>query len=278
MMTHPTNWIKRHSHILYFVLTYMISWSFMIPVALKAQGLVSWPVPYALYYFASFGPMSAALIVTAITEGGNGIRVLLGRLLNWRVEFKYFAFAVLAPTGLFALALLVNRILTGAWSDLRLLGEVDYLPYLSPLGVLGVWLLTYGLGEETGWRGFALPHLQRNRSAASATLILALVWACWHLPAFFFRDTYVDMGVLGFPFFAFMMLFSTMVFTWLYNSTNGSLLIVVLFHAVFNWFSVSEAGGQFAASIMSAPLILWALFVPRRYGLDNVAPVAKQVI
>src|SRR5512134_2696927 len=198
-------WFKQHSLVLYFILTYTISWSFMIPVALSVQGVVSWYVPSSLYYLASFGPMSAALILTAITDGSKGIRQLLGRLLIWRVSFIYYAFAVLLPVVLFIFAYLVNGFVTGEWTDLSLLGEVDYLPYLTPLGVLGVWLLTYGLGEETGWRGFALPHLQRNRSAASATLILALLWACWHLPAFFFRDTYVDMGVLGFPFFAFMM-------------------------------------------------------------------------
>jgi membrane protease YdiL (CAAX protease family) len=207
-----------------------------------------------------------------------GIRRLLGRLLKWRVGFGYFAFAVLAPIGLFALAVLANRLITGAWSDLRLLGEVDYLPYLSPLGVLGLWLLTYGLGEETGWRGFALPHLQRSRSAASATVILAVMWAGWHLPAFFFRDTYTELGILGFPVFAFSILFTTMVFTWLYNGTGGSLLLVVLFHAVFNWLAVSEAGGQLAAPIMSVPIIVWALIIPRRYGLQNAAPVERQMM
>jgi len=198
-------------------------------------------------------------------------------LLKWRVGFKYFAFAVLGPIGLFALAVLVNRVITGAWSDLHLLGEADYLPYLTPIGTLGLWLLTYSLGEETGWRGFALPNLQRDRSAASATVILAILWAGWHIPAFFFRDTYTDMGIFGFPVFAISILFTTMVFTWLYNSTDGSLLLVVLFHAVFNWLSVSEAGGQFVAPLMSVPIILWALFVPRRYGLENVAPIKKQV-
>jgi membrane protease YdiL (CAAX protease family) len=133
------------------------------------------------------------------------------------------------------------------------------------------------VGEETGWRGFALPHLQRYRQAASATLILAILWACWHLPAFFFRDTYTEMGIIGFPLFAFSMLFTTMVFTWLYNSTRGSLLIVVLFHAISNWLSVSEAGGQFAAILMSAPIILWGLIIPRRYGLENAAPIKKQI-
>ena len=168
-------------------------------------------------------------------------------------------------------------IVTSTGSDLGLPGKADYLPYLGPLGVLGLWLFTYGLGEETGWRGFALPHLQKNRSATSATLILAMLWATWHLPAFFFCDTYVELGIFGFPMFAFMMIFSTMVFTWLYNSTRGSVFIVIVFHAVFNWFSVSEAGGQFAPSIMSAPIVLWALYVVRRYGPENAAPEAKQV-
>jgi len=161
-------------------------------------------------------------------------------------------------------------------ADLGLLGAADYLPPLSPLGVLGLWFLTYGFGEETGWRGFALPHLQKNRSAANATLILALLWAFWHFPAFFFRDTYVDLGVLGFPMFAFMMIFTTMVFTWLYNSTSGSVWIVIVFHAFFNWLSVSEAGGQFVAPIMSVPVVLWAFFIPRRYGMENCSPLTKQ--
>jgi uncharacterized protein len=270
-------WIKNHSLPLFFVLTYAISWSFMIPVALSVQGLLSWHVPPALYYLASFGPLCAAIILTSVTEGGKGLRQLLGRLLKWRVEFKYYAFAVLAPIGLFALAILLNWLILGVSPDLRLLGQADYLPYLSPLGVILLWLLTYGLGEETGWRGYALPHLQRNRSAASATLILAVLWAGWHLPAFFFRDTYIGLGILGFPLFAVSILFTTMVFTWLYNSTAGSLLLVVLFHALFNWLSVSEAGGQLAAPLMTIPIIIWALIIPRRYGLENLAPINKQV-
>ncbi len=277
MTSSTTLWFKRHAIVLYFILTYAISWAFMIPVALSARGLVSWQIPKSLYYFASFGPLCAALILTALTEGSPGIRQLLSRLCKWRVSFGYYAFAVLFPIGLFVLAVLANRIISGEWADLRLLGDIDYLPYLAPLGVLGVWLVTYGLGEETGWRGYALPHLQRNRSASSATLILAVLWACWHLPAFFFRDTYIEMGILAFPLFVIQMLFTAMVFTWLYNSTGGSLLLVVLFHAAFNWLAVSEAGGPYAPIIMTVPIILLALFIPRRYGLENCAPVKKQI-
>jgi hypothetical protein len=80
------------------------------------------------------------------------------------------------------------------------------------------------------------------------------------MPAMFFRDTYLEMGYLAFPLTAFTILFSAKVFTWPYISTGGSLLLVVLFHAFFNLHSVSEAGGQFVAPLMSFPVILLALY------------------
>ena len=268
--------IRRHAILSYFVLAYAISWAIEIPIALSVQGLIALRVPLWIHYFASFGPMGAALIVTAITQGGAGVRGLLGRITKWRVPWQYYVFAVAIPLLLFAAAALLNGVITGAWSQLTLLGQPDYLPYLGPLGVLGLWLLTYGLGEETGWRGFALPRLQARRSAATATLILALLWAGWHLPAFFYRDTYIAMGAIGFPLFAFSLLFAAMVFTWLYNSTGGSVLLVILFHGFFNWLSVSDAGGAFAPMIMTIPVIVWALLIPRLYGMENASPVKKQ--
>jgi len=229
------------------------------------------------HYLGAFGPILAAFIVTVLTEGLAGMRSLVSRWFKWRVDFRYYAFAVLAPIAFFTLAVLINRVASGAWSDLSLLGEADYLPYLGPLGALLLWFLTYGLGEETGWRGYALPHLQRKYSAASATLILAILWAFWHVPAFFYRDTYVQMGLLGFPMFLVSLVFATTVFTWLYNSTGGSLLLVILFHAFFNWFSVSEAGGSSVGIIMSVPIIFWALYVVRHFGPENIAPIHRQV-
>jgi membrane protease YdiL (CAAX protease family) len=229
-----------------------------------------------IHYLRALGPMIAALMVAALTERTAGTRALLSRWFKWRVEVRYYAFAVLAPAALFALAVLINRVATGIWSDLSLLGEADYLPYLGPLGALLLWFLTYGLGEETGWRGYALPHLQRKHSATTATLILAIVWAFWHIPAFFYRDTYIQMGLLGFPMFLVSITFATMVFTWLYNSTGGSLLLVILFHAFFNWLSVSEAGGASVGIVMSVPVILWAIFVVRRYGPENASPIHRQ--
>jgi membrane protease YdiL (CAAX protease family) len=269
--------IKQNSLVAYFVIAYAISWAFMLPLALSAQGLIQKQFPYALYYLASTGPALSALIVTAFAEGRAGLRKLLGHLVKWRVGVGYYIFAVLVPVALFGIALVINYIFTGVWTDLGLLGQADYLPYLGIPGVLGVWFLTYGMGEEIGWRGFALPRLQRDRPAANAALLLGIIWACWHLPAFFFRDTYIEMGPLGFPMFVVSIVFASVVFAWLYNSTGGSLLLVILFHVFFNWLSVSEAGGDYVAILMSAPMVAWALCMVRRYLPENIAPVQRQV-
>jgi uncharacterized protein len=272
-----SNWMKRHSIISYFIIAYAVSWSFEIPLALVHQGIIAAQIPLWFHYLACLGPLSAALIMTYLTAGRSGLRNLFLRIFKWRVEFRYYAFVILVPAGLFAVACLLTRLTAGSWPNLALLGEVDYLPYLTPLGALGLWLITFGLGEETGWRGFALPHLQKTRSATVSTLILGILWACWHLPMFFYRDTYIQMGIIGFPMFALSILCAAMIFTWLYNSTGGSIWIGVIFHAVFNWMTANEAGGQFAPIILSVAVVLWALYIPRRFGMQNAAPSAKQV-
>ena len=273
-----SSWIKKNALLVYFVLAFAISWVFMIPVALSAQGLLEQPIPYTLYYLAPMGPMISAIIISAVTEGREGLRHQLRGLTKWRVGFKYAAFSVLAPVALFTLAVFLEWVLSGGWPEWDLLGRVDYLPHLGIPGVFGLWFLTFGLGEEMGWRGFALPRLQRGRTALSATLILGLLWGLWHLPAFFFRNTYMEMGVLGFPMFLVSIIFASVVFTWLYNSTGGSVLMAILFHLFFDWLSVSEAGGEYAPILMSTAVIAWALFVTQRYSPETLSPLQKHII
>jgi membrane protease YdiL (CAAX protease family) len=206
--------VKQHSLVAYFILAYAISWAVEIPLAASAQGWLRAPVSPAIHYLASFGPMLSALIVTTATEGRNGIRRLLAGLLKWRVGLGWILFAILTPITLFGVAAIVDYAANGKWPDLALLGEVDYLPYLGIMGAFLLWLFTFGLGEELGWRGYALPRLQKGRSALPATLILGVVWALWHLPAFFYKDTYVAMGLVGgLPLLILSILAASIVFT-----------------------------------------------------------------
>jgi uncharacterized protein len=182
-------WTKRYALVVYFILAYAISWAIELPLAASAQGWLQVPVPLALHYLASFGPMLAGLLVIATTEGHQGLHQLLAGLSKWRVGVGWLLFSTLSPIGLFGVVALVGYASHGNWPDLASLGEVDYLPYLGVFGAFLLWLLTFGLGEEIGWRGYALPRLQTQHNALTATLILGVVWALWHLPAFFYNCT-----------------------------------------------------------------------------------------
>ena len=122
---------KRNPLVAYFGITYLISWTIWSPIVASARGWVDWQVPYSLYYFGSAGPLLAAVIVTALTDGRAGIRNLFRRVFKFGVELRYYAFAVLVPIGLFTLAYIANFIITGTWSDLGRLGEADYLALLG---------------------------------------------------------------------------------------------------------------------------------------------------
>ncbi len=269
--------LKQHPVLAYFILAYALSWAIELPLAAAAHGWLHTPVPPTLHYLASFGPMLSALIITAATEGRQGIRHLLGGLLKWRVGLGWILVSILSPIALFALAAIVGYATNRTWPDLALLGDVDYLPYLGIVGAFMLWLLTFGLGEEIGWRGFALPCLQQGHNALTATLLLGVAWALWHLPAFFYKDTYVAMGLIaGLPLLLLSILAASIVFTWLYTSTRGSLLMTILFHALFDFLSVSRAGGDNVAAIMSAGVMIWAVLVVILFKSANLAHELKQ--
>lgn len=87
-----STFLKRHAVTWYFVLAYVISWAFEIPLAASGQGWLPFHIPLAVHYLASFGPMLAALIITGLTEGSGDIRKLLSGLMKWRVKPDWFLF------------------------------------------------------------------------------------------------------------------------------------------------------------------------------------------
>ncbi|HET7010152.1 MAG TPA: type II CAAX endopeptidase family protein [Anaerolineales bacterium] len=254
----------------YFGLTFLISWAIEFLLIASERGWGGIGVSPAVHYFAAYGPMLAALLVTGWLLGGPGLRELLGRVLKWRVGWAWFLISLLSPAALFAVGALAALIVEGKLPDLALLGQVNYMPNLG-LAAWLFWFVTYGLGEEVGWRGFALPWLQKNRTAAQATLILGILWALWHLPAFFYLDTYQAMGLWMFPFLAVTIVCGAVVYTWIYNSTGGSVLMAAIFHASFNYFSASAAGAGTIAIVMTAGVVIAALVIPRVYGLENLS-------
>jgi len=259
-VAHQAKTLGRHPVVAYYALALILSWAVELPLVAVQHGWIDVPIPFSVHYLASFGPALAALIVTALVGGRGGLTELWGRIVKWRVGWGWAMFAIGSPVALLFMGLLVTAIVQGAWPDLRLLGQVNYLPYLG-WWVLPLWLVTFGFGEEIGWRGFALPRLQKGMSASRATLILGSMWVGWHLPAFFYLDTYQSMPWIVLPGLIFGILCGAVLLTWLYNGTGGSVLMVAIWHALFDLVSASKAGQDVTPIVVTAGVIAWALFV-----------------
>ena len=250
----------------YFILAYAISWSIGVPLALAHQGIIPEIMPQWTHYLIAYGPMISALIVTGIGQGLPGLKELGRRMFMWRVCPKWWIVSFSPLIIGFVSIWILNR-LTGSEVDLSKLGTVNYLP---PLGI-GAWLLwffTFGLGEETGWRGYALPRLQKGRSALGATMILAVFWALWHLPQFFylFEPSIAAGWVIG--------LFAGAVFlTWLYNSAKDSILMASIWHACFNFMTASKADIGILPAVLSTIVMVLAVIVIARTKPKNLMSV-----
>jgi uncharacterized protein len=192
----------------------------------RGQG---WPT----HYPSLLGPLLAAFAVTAWTTGRPGVRELLARVGRWRVGLGWWLVAV-SPAAFLAIALLG---MVAAGKPLPTAGDFGRFSGTPAVGLLGVFLLiTFigSLGEETGWRGYALPQLQRRFSALGATLLLAPLWALWHLPQFFVVATYRDFTPVEYVGMVLGLTCGAVVLTWLYNRSGGSVLLVVVWHGVHN--------------------------------------------
>lgn len=258
---------RTRSLIAYFALAYALSWSIEIPLALSKRGIIPPVLPMWTHYFVAYGPALSALIVVSISEGKSGLMEIASRIAMWKVRPIWWIVA-LSPLVLGLVVVVILNTVSGSKIHLSDLGAVRFLPPLG-VGALFLWILTFGIGEEIGWRGYALPRLQNGRSALIATLILGVFWALWHLPAFFYLfEPSIAIGWL-------IGLFAgAIVFTWLFNSSGGSILIVAVWHGCFNFITSSNAGNGMVAAIVSTIVMIWAvvvvlIFKPSALSYDN---------
>jgi uncharacterized protein len=200
------------------------------------------------------GPTLSAFIMTATTEGRAGVRRLLGRYVLWRVGIQWYLFALL---GVPLIMLLGTVVVSGDLPNLGALGGTSYVLSYLPLFVL-VFILGGPLLEEPGWRGFALPRLERLHGPLVGTLILGVLWALWHLPEFLVPSWAASSGGGGILDIAMFVVITTafaIVITWVFNNTQASLLLAMLVHASIDTFG-STLGEVFPAPAVSSSLPL----------------------
>jgi uncharacterized protein len=224
----------RHPLAAFFVLTFAISWMFV-----PAGG------------FLPFGPLIAALTVLAVVQGRPGLADLGRRMIRWRVGVRWYVLAIVLPLGATLAAIGLNLALgapVSALDDLDawyLLIGLFFLRLINPLDG--------PMGEEPGWRGFALPRLQATRSPLMASLILGLIVAAWHLPLVFLPAE--DLA----PIFLLGTVAITFVYTWIFNHTGGSVLMTLVAHSAQGVIAFSALGFNGADDSRAVLLLTGAL-------------------
>lgn len=223
-LSNSSTLLRRHPVGVFLALTYVLAWSLWAPLVIF-QDTMPKGLGGILAMLGTLVPSTVAVVLVAKLHGKPGVRRLLGRLLRGRVGVRWYV-AVIGLSMLAPLALGLSVLLGGSSPALD----------TTVIAVLVSFLFSIfpgsALGEELGWRGFVLPRLQSRQSALRASLLIGVVWGPWHLPLWLTgRESH---PISLFAAFVVSVICLSVLCTWMYNGTGGSLLIVVLFHAAAN--------------------------------------------
>ena len=216
--------VRRHQVIAFFVLAFAGSWLIWIPVALFVAERGDF---HPLFFIGGFGPLFAAVLVTRIAGGRAGLRRWLRRSFRWRVGIGWYLLAAVI------LPLAIALVQFGLYSALG--GQADFSetrPWWVYLVNLPIVMLFAGGNEEPGWRGFALPKMLTSMSPFTASLVIGVLWALWHVPLEF--RTGWEGQSYSFAWFTLNTTVLSFIMTWLYLRSGGSVLPVMLFHQASN--------------------------------------------
>jgi len=238
--------MRQHPLVFFFLLAYAISWIFLSAEVLSVWGVlpdysqsctqagVSCQI-VVLNVMLTFGPALAAIIMTSIVEGKAGQLRLRRRIKQWRAGWPWYLFILVGIPALILAGIIIQP---GALASFQ--GFPPLLLVSYAVTFVAVWFGGGPLGEEIGWRGFALPRLQPRYGPLWGTLILGVFWCFWHLPQFLTPyqgggpGTGLTTTLTNFSMFFLFILALAIIFTWLFNHTRGSIFIAITAHASVN--------------------------------------------
>jgi membrane protease YdiL (CAAX protease family) len=251
-MSSIVSWTRQHRLLAFFGLAFAVSWW-------------AWPF-YALGLsptaFFPCGPLVAALVVIGITEGRSGYRTWGARMIRWRVGWQWWLVAIGTPLAVLAVAMFANVTFWGAPAPA--MAEVAWSGLALALALRFVNPLDGPLGEEPGWRGYAIPELQTSRSPLNAGMVLGVFAALWHLPLVATGQLAASGLVVTFAI--------TLIYVWLFNRTGGSVLMTMVFHIVQGIGGVTLIfTGADAARMDTLTGALWCVIAIGLVTLDRAA-------
>ena len=274
-----SNLIKRYPAISQFVLALLIGGVMIAPMV---AGVV--PSDSMFLLIAAYSASLAGIILTAIVSGKVGLKEMFRRLLIWRAGIGWWVFALIAFALMYLGGLVLAALFSGSTVSVNL---AQPLYMFFPLFIMK-FFLDAGLGEELGWRGFLLPRLQTRYSALVSSIIVGIVWGLWHLPLFMLEGmspTY-EMGqawgvvpaLLGYT--VVVVIPYSILFTWMYNNTKGSLLLAFVFHASQAWFELFRDPDNLIGPYIgfSAILFVTAIVVVLISGAKNLSRKHERIM
>jgi membrane protease YdiL (CAAX protease family) len=270
---HTQSLVRRHPLISFYVLTYAIAWTLWAPLVILRDSLPG-PVAFILTLLGSLVPSTLGLVFVGLLRGRPGVRRVLRRLVHGRVGLRWYV-AVLALAMLVPLAVGVSILMGGDTPvvDNTIFGVLFLFAFMIFPGS--------ALGEELGWRGFVLPRMQAGHSALKASLLIGILWGPWHLPLWLTVSEGHPISL--FVPFVVAVIASSVMYTWLYNNTGGSLLIIVLYHAASNLpitVLISPLGSQMAQPflIYVALMVVAAAAIVIAAGSEHLSRTAHRQI
>lgn len=218
---------KKHPLVVFFLLAYSLTWILQIPAAV----FPSWPE--LLSFLGAFGPVVAALIVVGLITGREGVQQLINPIKNWRVGIHWYFIVLLGPTLMMVSSIYLYRLLgKESATPASITVSSMVVDHFLALFIIFIYQSIIVWGEEIGWRGFALPNLQIQFHPILASVILGILWGLWHLPWFWIKGSVQQS--MSVQFFILATVGYSILYTWIYNGTRGSLLMMCLLHAANN--------------------------------------------
>lgn len=253
--------MKRHPLLAFYVLAFAVTWIAWAPQVAYSRGLIGFNIP-ALYVTGGAGPLIAAYLVLLALDSRSVNSELFGSLLQWRIRPQWYVVGVLGYFVVWLAAL--------AWDSGS--GAIREAVALSP-GLLTGFAVSAvaAVPEEVGWRGFALSRLQARHSALVSSLIMGVLWGLWHLPLLLDKTNVMS----RYPFVPYMLcvIAVSVVYTWIFNSTGGSVFAVTLFHAASN-----ALAGPFVGAEQTVLFAAVALALVIAFGADCLSTSRARVV